>query len=237
MASPGLRGRRAGASSWSASRWWRCCSSGRCSYPFRAALTVGVALAQIGEFSFILATLGRELGHPHDRGDQRARRDLDRVDRAQSDRVPDDPAARALGSREAAALGAAEPRIARSPSDLQAPRVEHARRSRPSRRGHRLWPDRPDRRAAAARQRHRADGGRAEHGRRPRASGGRHRCHLRRCDPSRDARGGGRRPGRQPHSRLRRHGEQRRSDSRGSRAEPARSRPGAGPVPARCRRR
>ena len=31
-------------------------------YPFRAALTVGIALAQIGEFSFILATLGRELG-------------------------------------------------------------------------------------------------------------------------------------------------------------------------------
>jgi CPA2 family monovalent cation:H+ antiporter-2 len=31
-------------------------------YPFRAALTVGVSLAQIGEFSFILATLGRELG-------------------------------------------------------------------------------------------------------------------------------------------------------------------------------
>ena len=31
-------------------------------YPFRVALTVAVALAQIGEFSFILATLGRELG-------------------------------------------------------------------------------------------------------------------------------------------------------------------------------
>jgi monovalent cation:H+ antiporter-2, CPA2 family len=31
-------------------------------YPFRTALTVGIALAQIGEFSFILATLGRELG-------------------------------------------------------------------------------------------------------------------------------------------------------------------------------
>jgi CPA2 family monovalent cation:H+ antiporter-2 len=31
-------------------------------YPFRAAATVGVALAQIGEFSFILATMGRELG-------------------------------------------------------------------------------------------------------------------------------------------------------------------------------
>jgi CPA2 family monovalent cation:H+ antiporter-2 len=31
-------------------------------YPIRAALTVGIALAQIGEFSFILATIGRELG-------------------------------------------------------------------------------------------------------------------------------------------------------------------------------
>jgi monovalent cation:H+ antiporter-2, CPA2 family len=31
-------------------------------YPFRAALTVGIALAQIGEFSFILATIGRDLG-------------------------------------------------------------------------------------------------------------------------------------------------------------------------------
>jgi monovalent cation:H+ antiporter-2, CPA2 family len=31
-------------------------------YPLRAVLTVSIALAQIGEFSFILATLGRELG-------------------------------------------------------------------------------------------------------------------------------------------------------------------------------
>ena len=31
-------------------------------YPFRTALTVAIALAQIGEFSFILATIGRELG-------------------------------------------------------------------------------------------------------------------------------------------------------------------------------
>jgi CPA2 family monovalent cation:H+ antiporter-2 len=31
-------------------------------YPFRASLTVAVALAQIGEFSFIVASLGRELG-------------------------------------------------------------------------------------------------------------------------------------------------------------------------------
>jgi CPA2 family monovalent cation:H+ antiporter-2 len=31
-------------------------------YPVRSALTVAIALSQIGEFSFILATLGRELG-------------------------------------------------------------------------------------------------------------------------------------------------------------------------------
>lgn len=31
-------------------------------YPFKTALTAGIALAQIGEFSFILATMGRELG-------------------------------------------------------------------------------------------------------------------------------------------------------------------------------
>jgi CPA2 family monovalent cation:H+ antiporter-2 len=31
-------------------------------YPFRAALTVAIALAQIGEFSFILATIGRDFG-------------------------------------------------------------------------------------------------------------------------------------------------------------------------------
>jgi CPA2 family monovalent cation:H+ antiporter-2 len=31
-------------------------------YPFKVALTVSIALAQIGEFSFILATIGRELG-------------------------------------------------------------------------------------------------------------------------------------------------------------------------------
>jgi CPA2 family monovalent cation:H+ antiporter-2 len=31
-------------------------------YPFRVALTVAISLAQIGEFSFILSTLGRDLG-------------------------------------------------------------------------------------------------------------------------------------------------------------------------------
>ena len=49
-------------SSWSGSRWSRSCSSGLLQYPFRTALTVAIALAQIGEFSFILASLGRDLG-------------------------------------------------------------------------------------------------------------------------------------------------------------------------------
>ena len=40
----------------------RSCSCGRSRQPFKTALTVAVALAQIGEFSFILSTLGRELG-------------------------------------------------------------------------------------------------------------------------------------------------------------------------------
>jgi CPA2 family monovalent cation:H+ antiporter-2 len=31
-------------------------------YPFKTTLTAGIALSQIGEFSFILATMGRELG-------------------------------------------------------------------------------------------------------------------------------------------------------------------------------
>ena len=31
-------------------------------YPFKVALAIAVALAQIGEFSFILSSIGRELG-------------------------------------------------------------------------------------------------------------------------------------------------------------------------------
>ena len=31
-------------------------------YPFKAALTTAIALAQIGEFSFILGSVGRDLG-------------------------------------------------------------------------------------------------------------------------------------------------------------------------------
>ena len=62
-------------SSWSASRWSALRDrAGCCGYPFRTALAVAVALAQIGEFSFILATLGRDLGVLTRRGDQRARR-------------------------------------------------------------------------------------------------------------------------------------------------------------------
>ena len=81
------------------------CSSGRCGIRSERALTVGIALAQIGEFSFILATIGRELGILTTAGDQRARRDVDRVDRAESACVPDDPADRALAAASARASG------------------------------------------------------------------------------------------------------------------------------------
>ena len=45
-----------------ASRWRRWPSCWRFGYPLRVGLAVAVALAQIGEFSFIVAKLGRQLG-------------------------------------------------------------------------------------------------------------------------------------------------------------------------------
>ena len=63
---------------------------------------VAVALAQIGEFSFILSTLGRELGSAHARGDQHARRGVDRLDRRQPRAVPRDRSDRAMGGGAAA---------------------------------------------------------------------------------------------------------------------------------------
>ena len=50
------------SSSWSASRSVALLFVWALRYPVGASLTVAIALAQIGEFSFILATLGRELG-------------------------------------------------------------------------------------------------------------------------------------------------------------------------------
>ena len=66
-------------------------------YPFRAALTVGVALAQIGEFSFILSTLGRELGILTAEATNVLVAASIASHRPQPARVPDDPPDRAGG--------------------------------------------------------------------------------------------------------------------------------------------
>ena len=58
LARPHSVARGAGRRSWSGSRWPRSPSSGWLGYPLRVALPVAIALAQIGEFSFILANLG-----------------------------------------------------------------------------------------------------------------------------------------------------------------------------------
>ena len=101
-------------------------------YPFRASLTVAIALAQIGEFSFILATLGRDLGVLTARGNERPRGHRHRVDRAQ-------PVAyrnvRAIERwfRERPRLWAIVNRPAATPSDLEArqprPSVDPAHRA------------------------------------------------------------------------------------------------------------
>ena len=56
-------------------------------YPFATGLTVAVALAQIGEFSFMLSRVGDDLGLLTG-GHQRARRCRHRLDRPESDPVP-----------------------------------------------------------------------------------------------------------------------------------------------------
>ena len=147
-------------------------------YPFKVALTTGIALAQIGEFSFILATMGRELGvltidatnalvataiasivlNPV------AYRAIRPVERWMSER----PRVWALLNRASSV-----------PSDLNDSSARTRHRSGPSCHRHWIWTDRPDRRAVAPGQRHRADGHRAEHGRRARAEAGWRRCDLR----------------------------------------------------------
>ena len=61
-AQPLAGARPCSASSCSASRWRRSASCSLFRYPARTALTVSASLAQIGEFSFILAGLGLSLG-------------------------------------------------------------------------------------------------------------------------------------------------------------------------------
>ena len=202
-------------------------------YPFRTALTVGVALAQIGEFSFILATIGRELGVLTTAATNAL------VATSIASIVLNPVAYRMIRPlerwlRERPRLWATLESGIIDPVGSQAVPGHARSRSRPSSGGHWIWPDRADGRAIAPRQRYYADGDRAEHGRRARTSGGWRRCDLWGCHASGNTRGGWRRSGRKSHSRLRRHGEQCRSDSYGSRAESSRSCPRTCLVLARC---
>lgn len=162
-------------------------------HPFGAALTAGVALAQIGEFSFILASMGRSLGVlPAEATNvlvataitsivlnpiaYRAIRPIERM-------VRDNPRLRVLLYR---------PPVA--PADAAGPvRADH-----PGDPGTRAvvvgyGPSRPHAGTPARRQRHLADGGEDQHGRHPHPARGRGRHRLRRCDAAGDSRGGGRR--------------------------------------------
>ena len=65
-------------------------------YPLNTALTVSASLAQIGEFSFILAGLGVTLGPASGRGTELHPGRRDHLDRAEPARVPDHRAGGAL---------------------------------------------------------------------------------------------------------------------------------------------
>ncbi len=133
-------------------------------YPLNTALTVSASLAQIGEFSFILAGLGVTLQLLPERGagpHPRRRADLHR---AQPARVLGHRAAAALAARALAARARA--RAARRPAgraaDVHRPQVP---REPGGARG--PWPGRPAHRAGAARARRAVHRGRPE----PRARG------------------------------------------------------------------
>ena len=167
---------------------------GCCGYPFRVALAVAVALAQIGEFSFILADARQATSALLDDGrHEHPRRGRHRLDHRSTRSLPAGRAARARGV-------AARPRLWRVL--IRAAARRGRRRSPPHRRpdaAHRAvvvgyGPVGRTRGAAAPRERHRADRHRDEPGDRAAAcaSEGMRRG-LRRREPHRHARGGGRR--------------------------------------------
>ena len=71
-------------------------------YPPRVALTVAAGLAQIGEFSFIVGTVGRSLGLLPDEGFQLIVAGVAVVDHPQPAPLPADPATRGAASRDTA---------------------------------------------------------------------------------------------------------------------------------------
>ncbi len=153
--------RRAGGRSWSASRCVALTWCWRVRYPLRVALSVAAALAQIGEFSFILATLGRELG-------VLTMAATNVLVAASIVSIVVNPLAyrairprRALGVAAAAAVAGAQPRgTGVGPRACAGP--DH-RRAAPGGGGG-IRPDGPHGGAPAPGQRRRADGDRVEHG-------------------------------------------------------------------------
>ena len=150
-------------------------------YPFKVALSIAVALAQIGEFSFILSSIGREL----DILPPEATNTLVAVSIVSI--VLNPILYRAVPHVERWA--AAHPRLLEAAESAVYAR-RHARgRGSDARSEHacghcRIWAHRANSGPPASRQRHRAGGHRAEHGHGAAASRGWHRCRLWGCDAS-----------------------------------------------------
>ena len=157
-------------------------------YPFRVAFAIAIALAQIGEFSFILANIGRDLGI--------LTRDATNTLVAVSIvsivlnplLVSSGDAGRTMGGSAPAALET--PQSEQSSRTARQPRRPPADRSAQPRRGRWIRSDRPDGHPAAPRQQHRADGDRIEHGNGARTSRAGRDGYLRRCHATRHPRSG-----------------------------------------------
>ena len=191
-------------------------------YPFKAALTTAIALAQIGEFSFILGSVGRDLGvlGPDATNVLAATAIVSIVVNPLAYRMID-PITRWVQARPAlrAFLDRSAP-VDAHPNGLRRPDAEH----RAVVVGY--GPTGRTRRPPAPRQRHFADGDRPQHRCGARAARGRRRRRLRRRDAPRDARGGRCADGLAPDSRVGGDGQRRRSDPARAPAESGCARPG-----------
>ena len=182
----------------------------------QGALTVAIALAQIGEFSFILSTLGRELSLFTAEGSNTiiataivsivlnplAYRAINPI----NSWVAKWPQLMAALDRSAALDGGAVSKEMRAARNVPM-RVD------------RLWADRTNGRAPIEGIRRGVDGDRAEHRYRSRDSPCRRRRRLRRCDAARDADRGRNSKRPQPDPDVGGNGQQQRSDPRRPRGE------------------
>ncbi len=190
-------------------------------YPFKVALSIAVALAQIGEFSFILSSMGRELGIlPAEATHTLVAASIVSI-------VLNPILYRTVAHVDRWA--ATHPRLWKL---LNPPLREGAgwrtrgtkARSGAARSHRRLRSHWPHRRPPASRQRHRIRGRRAQYGHGTPASRRRQRRRIWRCDQAGHSRSGGCRACRVVDSHFGWDGRCRRGDSDGSRAEPARYR-------------